>query len=476
MKFITDIINEGKQDEITLTYADLKQYSDKLSKQLSQDVQIIIQYCLKYNILSNTDLIYCYTANKSGLKVFAKNHQMPEVEAQDLQKLLKKVFENGEYRAIPLCQLEDDMAALMKGDKMMDDILLDLETEQGKQEVAKKYMYLVTAIAHKYINKSALNKNELISAGQLGLVNAINNYRKPDTYVDADDKIIDKSEAKKQKRLSFKTYASYMIRNSILYDINHLSRVVKTGQYGYEQAKKQGLSSFEISIDRDLNGDDMQLDRLTNISTNPDYMTPDAKTQWGQLFKLLEKKFNTRSMTIFYKYFGLNGYEKMKGHEIAKEFGVSNPRISGIIKNMMSYLKDDPKSKSILADLMDIYTESLLVDCIGQSKEGIMESMLQDDIYILLEELTRWSNKEYFKQILTNSIAGFDNKSAEFLLECLNGGFDYIDNHFKKNKRLIIAFLEKMYPTENFYRKSDVYIIEKFIDIVDSYNEYKIQL
>lgn len=478
MKLLSDFIVESTNDEYAVTAAELAQYIAKVGKTLSKDVQAILIYCQKYNILTKEEIIQYMMANKRQLNDIAyENGDITIQEAQDLQKLLKNLGEKN-LRILPMFQTEDERNDMIKGKKQSEDMALDLESEKGRAEVAKKYMPLVTAIASKFIGKSALGKNELVSAGMLGLVYAMNDYRKPDSYIDADDKVIDKKEAKEQKHLTFKQYAGWRIRNAILYDINHLSRVVKTGQYGYEKNKAAGLDShnFEVSIDRDFNGDDLSIDKFATIAIDPKFMTPDAKEQWNQLFKILEKKFNARSLSIFYKYFGLNGYEKMKGQEIAKEFGVTSPRISGIIKNIMSYLKDDPKTRALLADLMELYTESLLLDNFGKDKEAILEAFAQDDIYILLEDLTRWNNKDYLQHTLTTTIASFDKKSVEFLIKCLNGGFDFLDTNYKREKKLIIAFLEKMYPTEQFSRKSDVYILEKFMDIIDAYKEFKIKL
>lgn len=478
MKLFTEVVNEAKQyQDGIVTPAEMAEYISKMSRKMPKDMQVILMYLQKYNILDKEEVLYIMGASKSNLKQKASMLHMPLAEMEDLQKLLKNM-DMCDLQMLPMFQSEEDRKSLEDGTKNLDDVTLDLDTDKGRNDVAKKYMPLVTAIANKYVGKSPLGKNELLSAGQLGLMQAINTYRRPDNRIDVDDKIKDKEEAKKQKRLTFKQYAGWCIRNSILYDMNYLSRVVKTSQYQYEKNRAEGSMerNFEVSLDAKFGGDEGEdmLSKIADITTSDSRSKTNPEKQWDSIFKELEKKFNTRSLNMFYKYFGLNGAKKMKGQDIAKEFGVTSSRVSGIIKNIVSYLKDNPRTKAMLAELVNVYAESLLVDNFGKDKEEIMEALANDDVYLMLEDATRWSNPEVVKAALMNAFNQFDKESVNFVKNCISEGFDYLDAHFKRHRKMIVRFLEIMYPTESFERKSDVYLLDKMMEIMDAANKLKL--
>ena len=78
-------------------------------------------------------------------------------------------------------------------------------------------------------------------------------------------------------------------------------------------------------------------------------------------------------------------------------------------------------------------------------------------------------NKDVFKRALNASLPSNNN----IILDILNGGFEEIDNNIKKCRKDIIYFLNNMYPTENFIRKTDVDIIEYMMELQEIYKKYK---
>ena len=75
--------------------------------------------------------------------------------------------------------------------------------------------------------------------------------------------------------------------------------------------------------------------------------------------------------------------------------GMSEGNIrNSIINKMISFLKKDKRAMDILMDIQDIYNESLMIELIGFSKEEIVETLINDDMFILLEELNQWKNKD----------------------------------------------------------------------------------
>ena len=61
------------------------------------------------------------------------------------------------------------------------------------------------------------------------------------------------------------------------------------------------------------------------------------------LYKLIESKYKQRDIDIFYRYFGLKGYQKEKGKDIAKSIGISPSMVTAVVNAILSTLKKDSK-------------------------------------------------------------------------------------------------------------------------------------
>jgi hypothetical protein len=62
---------------------------------------------------------------------------------------------------------------------------------------------------------------------------------------------------------------------------------------------------------------------------------------------------------------------------------------------------------------------------------------------------------------------------SKYILDVLEKGFDYLDSTFRKNKKIIVAFLNDVYPTEPMAKKTDVTLLEYMMDIHEAYQKYK---
>ena len=146
---------------------------------------------------------------------------------------------------------------------------------------------------------------------------------------------------------------------------------------------------------------------------------------------------------------------------------------NSIINKFLKFLKSDKKALDVLKNIQDIYNESLMVELFGSDKDTIMESLVNDDMYILLEELNRWSNKLVFNNAIEAALYNLSTREKDIIYDILNSDFQYLDDNFKKNKKVIILFLSNIYPSENFSRKTDVSLLDNIYELQEYYNRYK---
>ena len=78
--------------------------------------------------------------------------------------------------------------------------------------------------------------------------------------------------------------------------------------------------------------------------------------------------------------------------------GMSEGNIrNSVINKIIAFLKKNDKAMEILSDIQDIYNESLMIEMVGFERDMIIETLVNDDMFILLEELNRWGDKNVFK-------------------------------------------------------------------------------
>ena len=277
------------------------------------------------------------------------------------------------------------------------------------------------------------------------------------------------------KGSTFKSYAGYRVKQQILNDMDSLSHTM--GKSNWYSREKYGTAMLDaVSLDGMLGMDDdgdFKQDRLKSLGVDDKDITVDRDEikQMKQIQELIEKKFKQRDVDIFYRYFGLAGYKREKSKDIAKSYGMSEGNIrNSVINKIINYLRSDKKAMEIISNLRDIYNESLMIELMGCSQEYIIEFLSNDDVYILLEELNRWESKEVFTKALNKSLDMINDKDQ--IIYILNGDFEVLDSRLKKDKKLIVTFLNNMYPTENMNRKSDVSLLEYMSELQMYYQKY----
>lgn len=467
MQNFSQILQESrktrKDETYVVTSAEIEEYVNKLKRQLPKEVQAVIYLTDKYGILSRETLEDILNASSGELKSMADKMSLDIAVLTDLQKQLQALKNN--IRLLPQYQSQAERDAIKAGRIIASDLTLDFESERGRNMIAKMYTPIVHKIANQYKGSSSLDYAALVSAGMLGLAEAIKDFDPDKT-----DK-------------PFKTYAAYKIQQAILDDMNELSHSL-SGTNWYA-TKKYGDKLDAVSIDSLLGKDDDEynIDHLAALGVTDDHrwidITKDEREYWDDLYKLIDKKFTVRECNIFYRFFGLKDFwgKKEKSKDIAKSYGMSEGNIrNSIINKMLKYLLQDPKAREILDTLRTIYDVSLMRECIYfTDKQAIYETLISDDMFILLEELTKWNSSKVFKNSISNALNNLSAEDALYMIRCLNEGFSFVDTSYKKHKNIIITFLRYLYPTENFARLSDVSIIEYVVELSNISKEYKIQ-
>lgn len=439
-----------------LSKDDINSYLEAVKKRIPEQIARIIYITAKFELCTQKDIDDIKNANKGQLSKIAFKHNMSNDEIIDLWENLKALKAN--IRLLPQYQTISERKAFMSGKLDMTDITIDLETSAGRNTCAKQYMPLVHKIVNGYVGKSKLSKPELMSAGLHGFTSAMNDWRK-----NGDESAV-----------PFKTYAAYRVKQQILNDINNLSYAITTNQYGINKMGSTTLTALSLdSAPRDAEGEFKQ-DRLKALGKEDSAMnlSPSERENWNTLFKLIESTFKQRDVDIFYRYFGLKGYQKEKGKDIAKSLGIGPSMVTGIVKSILGKLKDNPKAMEILMDIQTSYNESLMLDIMNLDKNMMVESILADDMFILLEELTKWSDPEVFIATLDNVFNSMNDNEVKTIKNILSNDFEHLDKVFKSYKKLIIKFLGLMNPTESFNRKTDVTLLDNMNEIGVLYKKH----
>lgn len=457
MHNFTQYITEAhkKLESQVLAAPEVADYIKAVSKTVSRDIQNVLFLTQKYSLFSTDQIEEIRWAGKNLLSKLSEKLDIPENDLEDIWNVVSKMKEH-ELRVFPQYQSAQERDAVLNKKLRVSDLTIDLESDKGKRDVIKMYTPLVHKIVNQFVGKSKLNKAELMSAALMGFNDAINNWNP-----EAD------------KAVSFKTFASYCVRQQILNDINEYGHTLSgTSWYAAEKAKKGEVKLDATSIDSFMNDDgEWTNDHLAALGAED--KDKDDTEHWKKVYKAIEDKFKVRDVDIFYRYFGLNGRKKEKSKDIAKSYGMSEGNIrNSVINKILAFLRTDKELLSILMDIQDIYNEGLMIEMIHMDREQILETLLNDDTFILLEEINRWSTASKFESALNNALSNMDEKSSDIIIELLGGEFDDIDNQYKKNKKIIILFLSNMYPTETFLRKSDVAIIDRMHELQETYKRF----
>lgn len=456
-KFSQMSIEIQESDSYSLMKDDITKYISKVGKYMDPDVQKIIYLAEKYNLLTQEDMDTIRKCPANKLKDLADTWKADYADIKSMWDMFKRI--KNKYKVLPQYLSGSELEAIQKGALTLDDLSMDLESSAGRNAVAKMSMPMVYHIVNQYVGRSRLDKSELISAGLEGLTYAMDHWRKNG-----------------KDSISWKTYMGNMVRNFILQDMNKNGHTLGGLDKGGYAAKQGGTLLDAVSFDNLPS--DSDVDKL-NALGEEDKPTDKEESMWEKVYKTLSNRFSARDMDIFYRFFGLNGHKKEKSKDIAKSYGMSEGNIrNSIINKIIKYIKNNNIISDILQEIQELYTESLMYDYMGMNRDTIIDNLIQDDTFILLEDLNRWEDKSSFMRSLDQALRTMDKKdhTGDNIRELLNGSFVNLDDNLKKEKEDIVWFLGEMYPNETFTNKTDVALLDYMSTVQKYCKKYKVKL
>ena len=193
---------------------------------------------------------------------------------------------------------EDEQAAL---------VALEQGDENAKGQLIERNLRLVVFIARRFEN-TGVNLEDLISIGTIGLIKAINTYRR-------------------DKNIKLATYASRCIENEILMHIRKIS-------------SQKAEVSLDEPINMDYDGNELLLSDI--LGTDEDIILRPMEDDVDLcVLRKAVKELPEREREIVVMRFGLNGHRELTQKEVAQYMGISQSYISRLEKRIMVKLRKE---------------------------------------------------------------------------------------------------------------------------------------
>ena len=369
MKKFSQLINETEEkNKISLngtpvniiSEEDIRKYLEIADKFISNEAKEVCNW-----VLDNYDY---YVKNINSLYDFYNSGSPSNKELTKLYSNIRKVNDSGRVLEIPFLMTKNDFNSILNLDKSPDEVIMDFNTEKGRNEIAKRYIPLVHKIVNSWIGKTALDRDELFSAGMRGIAEAIKAYGKKS------DKAVKRGidiDVSKYKSYPFLQFAAQYIRICILEDAkdnSHLVRIPRSKQSKDKENNGFITKSNSVSGDTPIKNKDgangKSLFDLVGDVENPsrEIDKREIDSMWEDILNKLEEKFGEKTMDIFKNHFGFglkHGEKKLSGKEMAEKYGYSSPSsITSVITKVLLFIKKDNDMFSKFQEIYDLMQEA----------------------------------------------------------------------------------------------------------------------
>lgn len=204
----------------------------------------------------------------------------------------------------------------LKGQEEMDALIaLEQGSEDAKQRLIERNLRLVVFIARRF-ESTGINLEDLISIGTIGLIKAVNTYRR-------------------DKNIKLATYASRCIENEILMHIRKI-------------ANQKTEVSLDEPINMDYDGNELLLSDI--LGTDEDMILRPLEDDVDLcLLRQAVSELPDRERNIVCMRFGLQGFRELTQKEVAQKMGISQSYISRLEKRIMGKLRQELLRKTSCA-------------------------------------------------------------------------------------------------------------------------------
>ncbi len=184
---------------------------------------------------------------------------------------------------------------------------LDKGEEWAKQKLIEHNLRLVVYIARRFEN-TGINLEDLISIGTIGLIKAINTYRR-------------------DRNIKLATYASRCIENEIL-------------MYIRKTANQKAEVSLDEPINMDYDGNELLLSDI--LGTDEDQISRPLEDDVDLcVLRQALQELPEREREIMVLRYGLYGAKELTQKEVAQRMGISQSYISRLEKRIMLRLRKE---------------------------------------------------------------------------------------------------------------------------------------
>lgn len=376
MKTISQFITEAKKAQIDpqddcmnfIDAADLKKYLTICDKFISKESKELIQWFIVNNSSYMKDLKVEKPTTDSIVASFYNAGPYKDQYKKELYALIGKINKSGRLLEIPQFQTKEQFDAILSKKCSPDAIIIDLDSERGRSEIAKKYQPLCYKIANSFKGKSNLSFDDILSAAFEGLTWAMNSYGKKSNKAQQKEEVSgEQLDTSTYKTTTFLTYASYMIRFAILEAIkgeSHLVRIPTSEQSRERKEKGSNTKNRSLSGDKSINGEEggKSLFDLVGGSENStkSLEQEDIINTWKDIIKLLKAsgKFNEKMIKCWMEFNQIGGTEKRKNKEIASELGITPSNVTYYCTCINNFIKNDKKIRALAQELRSLYAEA----------------------------------------------------------------------------------------------------------------------
>ena len=423
-----------------------------LGKKLSSDFYKLNEILKSNGINSSEYWDKLRFGNASEQRNTGKSLGLDVSDIAEIAALIKKI--GGEANAIPMSISDAARESIMSNPKLLDEILVDRQSDKGVAATIKQYTPMINKLVYKYSAVTPFDKAELTSICKVALYDAVRKYMRGD----------------KATEMQFTGFLQFMMFQAIQNELHENGYTIRMPQSEQMRLLSAGsvnkVNSYDAIVGSD--GDDYDTDKLAFLGFSDDKVNNNEDPEkFKMLMDIIERQFGTQKAEVFYMHFGVNGYKKTPGKDIAKKIGKSPALVVKICNEIISWLKSklgNGQIGALIDYLNDVYVEGLIATNFYVDKNEFYNTISNDELYIMIQEAQSMKiDSERVRMVLDE----IDAQSSYFISQCLTNGYEWMDKNYRRNKMIIINFLSLLYPAQDFEKFSDVQILDMMRGIID---------